>query len=370
MNESSLSTAERLAALAETGLLDLPAEAAFDRITSLISHVLSVPVALVSLVDADRQFFKSSIGLSEPVASKRQTPLSHSFCQHVVTSGAPLVVEDAREHPVVRSNSAIAEFGVIAYLGVPLTTPVGHVLGSLCAIDGSARRWSDGDVRVMRDMAEIVMSEIALFREIKQRKKAEEQQQLLIAELHHRVKNTLTVVQSLIELSIRHTSGLDAFRKSIGGRIASLAKTHTLLVEGQWLSVPLRPMLEGEISAHAEGERITIVGPDVLIPSRSAVALGMAVHELITNAIKYGALSVPGGHVDMHWTVVPKDAGEVLLLDWSERGGPAVSPPTTRGFGSVLLERVLSPQLDGRITIDFDPAGLRARIEALLPGAQ
>jgi two-component sensor histidine kinase len=370
VNESSLSTAERLAALTETGLLDSPAEESFDRITSLVAHVLSVPVALVSLVDADRQFFKSSKGLAEPLASKRQTPLSHSFCQHVVTSGAPLVVEDAREHPVVRSNSAIAEFGVIAYLGVPLTTPAGHVLGSLCAIDGSARRWSDGDVRVMRDMAEIVMSEIALFREIRQRKKAEEQQQLLIGELHHRVKNTLTVVQSLIELSIRHTSGLDAFRKSIVGRIASLAKTHTLLVEGQWLSVPLRPMLVGELTAHTEGERITIEGPDVLIPSRSAVAIGMAVHELITNAIKYGALSVPGGHVDMHWTVVPKGDGELLLLDWSERGGPAVTPPTTRGFGSVLLERVLSPELDGRITMDFDPAGLRARIEALLPAVQ
>ena len=104
------------------------------------------------------------------------------------------------------------------------------------------------------------MREIALYREIAQRKHAEQQQQVLIAELHHRVKNTLAVVQGLVELSIRHTESLDAFRKSIAGRIASLAKSHTLLVEGQWLSVGLRTMIEGELEAHEGGERISIFG--------------------------------------------------------------------------------------------------------------
>jgi two-component sensor histidine kinase len=364
---SNLSTAERRAALTATGLLDSPVEEAFDRVTNLVSRVLSVPVSLVSLVDVDRQFFKSSTGLPEPWASKRQTPLSHSFCQHVVTSGEPLVVEDAREHPVVGSNCAVGELGVIAYLGVPLTTPQGHVLGSLCAIDGSTRHWSESDVRLMRDLAEIVMREMALHREIKQRENAERQHQLLIAELHHRVKNTLTVVQSLVELSSRHTQSLEAFLSSITGRIASLAKTHTLLVERQWLSVSLRPMIDGELEAHEAGNRISANGDDVLLPSRCAVGIGMAVHELITNAVKYGALSVPDGHVTISWTTVPKADGDWLLLDWFEAGGPTVLPPTNRGFGSVLLDRVLSHELNGKITMDFDPAGLRARIEALLP---
>jgi two-component sensor histidine kinase len=364
---SKLSTAERRAALIATGLLDSPAEESFDRITSLVSRVLSVPVALVSLVDIDRQFFKSSTGLPEPWASSRQTPLSHSFCQHVVTSGEPLVVEDARGHPVVGGNSAVGELGVLAYLGVPLITPQGHVLGSLCAIDAKVRPWSDQDVRMMRDLAEIVMREVALHHEIKQREYAERQQHLLNAELHHRVKNTLTVVQSLVELSIRHTQSLDAFRESISGRIASLAKTHTLLVEGQWLSVPLRPMIDGELEAHEAGNRISANGEDVLLPSRGAVAIGMAVHELITNAVKYGALSVPEGHVTIRWTTVPKADGDWLLLDWFEAGGPTVLPPTNRGFGSILLDRVLSPELNGKITLDFAAAGLRARIEALLP---
>jgi two-component sensor histidine kinase len=268
---------------------------------------------------------------------------------------------------VVGGNSAVGELGVLAYLGVPLTTPQGHVLGSLCAIDAKVRPWNEHDIRLMRDLAEVVMREVALHHEIKQREYAEQQQQLLIAELHHRVKNTLTVVQSLVELSIRHTKSLDAFRESISGRIASLAKTHTLLVEGQWLSVSLRPMIDGELEAHEAGNRISASGEDVLLPSRTAVAIGMAMHELITNAVKYGALSLPEGHVTIRWATVPKADGEWLLLDWFEAGGPTVLPPANRGFGSVLLDRVLSPELNGKITMDFAPAGLRARIEALLP---
>ena len=365
-----MNTAERRAALRETELLDSPIDAEFDRITGLVSRLLHAPVALVSLVDTDRQFFKSSVGLSEPLASARQTPLSHSFCQHVVSSAAPLIVGDARKHPVVRDNPAVTELGVTAYLGVPLTTPAGHVLGSLCAIDTKPRRWSATDIAVMKDMAAIVMREVALHREIAQRKSAEAQQQVLIAELHHRVKNTLAVVQSLVELSIRHSESFDTFRKSISGRIASLAKSHTLLVEGQWLSVGLRTMIEGELEAHEGGNRISISGDDVLLPSRIGVAVGMAMHELITNAVKYGALSVPEGRVNVSWTVVPKATGDILLLDWHERGGPAVLPPTKLGFGSLLLDRVLGPELSGKITTVFDPAGLTARIEAQLPVAK
>jgi two-component sensor histidine kinase len=362
-----LNTAERRAALRATGLLDSPTDAAFDRITSLVSRLLRAPVALVSLVDTDRQFFMSSFGLSEPWASARQTPISHSFCQHVVARATPLIVEDARTDPVVCDNPAVTELGVAAYLGVPLQTPAGHVLGSLCAIDTKVRAWSEADIAVMKDMAAIVMREIALHGEIAQRKHAEQQQQVLIAELHHRVKNTLAVVQGLVQLSIRHTESLDAFRKSISGRIASLAKSHTLLVEGQWLSVGLRTMIEGELEAHEGGNRISISGDDVLLPSRIGVAVGMAMHELITNAVKHGALSAPEGRVNVSWTVVPKPTGDILLLDWFERGGPAVLPPTKLGFGSLLLDRVLGPELNGKITTVFEPAGLKARIEAQLP---
>jgi signal transduction histidine kinase/CheY-like chemotaxis protein len=154
----------RLLALQRSGLLDTPAERTFDRLTWLVRRVLKVPVALLSLVDADRQFFKSAIGLSEPWASRRETPLSHSFCQHVVASGAPLAVEDARAHPLVRDNPAVTDLGVVAYLGMPLAQPDGHVLGSLCAIDTAPRSWTAGEVDALRDLAELAKDEMVLRR--------------------------------------------------------------------------------------------------------------------------------------------------------------------------------------------------------------
>ena len=124
----------RLDQLFRLQLLDSPPEEPFDRLTRLAARALGAPIALVSLVDDRRQFFKSSFGLPEPWASRRETPLSHSFCQHVVASASPLRIEDAREHPLVRDNPAIAELSVIAYLGVPLKTPEGRTLGSFCVM--------------------------------------------------------------------------------------------------------------------------------------------------------------------------------------------------------------------------------------------
>jgi PAS domain S-box-containing protein len=119
-------------------------------------------VSLVSLVDESRQFFKSHVGLAEPWASRRETPLLHSFCRHVAASGEPLVIEDARENPLVRDNPAIPDLGVVAYAGVPLITSGGHVLGSFCVIDAQPRRWTEEEVGVLRDLAESVMAEIEL----------------------------------------------------------------------------------------------------------------------------------------------------------------------------------------------------------------
>ncbi len=154
----------RLEALRRTGLLDTPPEEVFDRLTRLARRLLDVPVILVSLVDADRQFFKSASGLPEPWATQGETPLSHSFCQHVVTTGALLRVEDARQHPLVRDNLAVSELGVVAYLGMPLATADGQVLGSLCAIDTKPRTWTTEDAVTLRDLAGLAMSEVSLRR--------------------------------------------------------------------------------------------------------------------------------------------------------------------------------------------------------------
>jgi serine phosphatase RsbU (regulator of sigma subunit) len=154
--------AQRLGALRRTGLLDAAPSESFDRLTRLATELLDVPVALVSLIDADRQFFASCVGLPTDVTAKRATPLSHSFCAHVVDRSRPLVIADARAHPELQDNLAIPDLGVIAYLGIPISHPDGTVIGSFCAIDHVPRTWSDREVALMRDLAASVDTEIAL----------------------------------------------------------------------------------------------------------------------------------------------------------------------------------------------------------------
>ncbi|MFC0005767.1 SpoIIE family protein phosphatase [Micromonospora siamensis] len=157
----ALSDPARLRSLAETGL-DNRADEAFDRFARLVSDLLEVPVALVSLVGRDRQFFPGAIGLPEPWAERRQTPLSHSFCQHVVDIEVPMVLPDARLYPRVRDNLAIPDLGVVAYAGMPLTDLEGRVLGALCAIDSKPRAWTARQLRTLADLAAACSSELRL----------------------------------------------------------------------------------------------------------------------------------------------------------------------------------------------------------------
>jgi signal transduction histidine kinase len=151
---------DRLAELDATALLDSPVEEAFDRFTRLATTILKTPVSLVSFVDRDRQFFKSSVGLQEPWASKRETPLSHSFCQHVVETSQPLSVADARIHPLLKDNLAVRDLGVVAYLGMPICTSNGHTLGSFCTIDTSPREWTIAEMEILKDLTILLIGQI------------------------------------------------------------------------------------------------------------------------------------------------------------------------------------------------------------------
>lgn len=162
-------TTELDISLSDLGVVDGPADSQFDAITELVSEFIKAPVALVSIVEPerDRQFFTSAVGLPEPWASRRQTPLSHSFCKHVRESNAPLVIEDARSHPLVRENGAVRDLNVIAYLGVPIHGVHGEPIGALCAIDGVPRRWKDSDFAKMRKLANFANDQIQLRRALR-----------------------------------------------------------------------------------------------------------------------------------------------------------------------------------------------------------
>ena len=164
-----LRDAERLESLRGTELLGSPREESFDRQARLAAQVLNAPVALVSLVEEDRQFFKSCLGLPEPWCSRREAPLTHSFCQHVVARQQPLVIDDAREHPVLKDNLAIRDMGVVAYAGVPLIDSNEQALGTLCVIDTEPRQFSKDQVKLLEDLAASVVTQIELAREAARR---------------------------------------------------------------------------------------------------------------------------------------------------------------------------------------------------------
>lgn len=152
----------RLAALRATGLLDGATEEALDRLTRLAARLLHVPVALVSLVDDKRQVFASQVGLEGELAATRQTPIEQSFCKNVVTTHQPLLISDARVHAGLARNPVVEDGSVVAYAGVPLVDSGQHALGALCVVDGSPRTWSDEDLNTLRDLAQLVMTEIEL----------------------------------------------------------------------------------------------------------------------------------------------------------------------------------------------------------------
>lgn len=203
------------------------------------------------------------------------------------------------------------------------------------------------------------------------RKEAEDRQNLLIRELHHRVKNTLATVQAIIGSTARGANSIDAFYRDFTGRIMSLANTHTILTEEFWQRASLHDLLRKELGPFEDGQnRVKLSGPPVEVPSDVAVPLGMAFHELTTNAAKYGALSNAEGRVSVSWTLEAAEPGAPktrVRLRWTEEGGPPVTPPSRRGFGTRLLERVLTAQVKADVDIDFDPRGLRVSVCFVLP---
>ena len=359
--------------LSASDLIVSGADDAFDRVARLAAQTVGAPVSLATILDAGRQVFMGAYGLPEPYATTRSTPISRSFCRHVIESEQPLIVEDARTHPLVKDNPAIEELGVVAYLGFPLRTPSGSVVGSLSVIDHEPRHWSPSDRRTVEDLVAILDSELALREEIRFRQRAEEQARLMSREMEHRVKNSLSTVQAVIALSIRASQSPDEIRSDLLERVASLSATHSLLVESEDSGAYFGDIVRSELQHYGLGTRILISGPDVLLNSSEAVIVGMIVHELATNATKYGALA-PGleGVVAIDWTL-SEAPGRRLNVAWRETiGAGARSLPieaASRGFGSELLDTLIVRQLHGTMRRDWTERGLSFEAEMQLAPA-
>lgn len=221
-------------------------------------------------------------------------------------------------------------------------------------------RWIRSVARPHREPeGAVVWNGVAI--DITDRKRAEEHQALLMAELDHRVKNTLATVQAIASQTLPETEAHRAF----AGRLAALAHTHNLLAQSRWQGARLVDIVSEELAPYrdAEGARVSVLGPDVLLEPKAAQALALAIHELTTNAAKFGALSAAGGRVEASWRTFDAPAGRRLALSWIERGGPPVEPPRRQGFGSLLIERSLEYELGGDVRLDYRPEGVQCLIE-------
>ena len=235
--------------------------------------------------------------------------------------------------------------------------------------EGGAPRWHDLHIKPLRNDKGVVVGLACAAVDVTERKEAEAHLRLLLRELTHRSKNLLAVIQAMARQTGRHTESIDMFLDRFSARLQALAVSHDLLVRESWYGASLADLVRSHLAAFVDRieTRITLSGPTVALKPEAAQNLGLAMHELAVNAVKFGALSAPEGRIAVRWEYCDRAAGRMLALDWTESGGPAVKPRDRQGFGSMVIERNLSRALEAEISLDFHPAGLRCLI--VIPAA-
>lgn len=192
---------------------------------------------------------------------------------------------------------------------------------------------------------------------------AERNARLLNAELAHRMKNTMAMIAAIASQTFRSAGTLGEAQAILSERIATLGEAHSILTRSSWSSAPIRSVVEGALAPHRAGiGRIQVEGPPLQLPADLAMTLALAINELATNAVKYGALSVEDGTIIIRWEAGRPQSEDPFQLAWTESGGPPVVPPRRQGFGSRLVERVMAQKFHGEVELDYRPEGLRYRL--------
>lgn len=483
----AIAAPERLSVLDAMHGVDAPGDPDFDRVTRLAASLMQAPVALVTLLDTERQWFKASVGVDLDA-----TPVGMSFCAHAVAAGDEvMVVTDATADPRFARNPLVTgDHAVRFYVGAPILVS-GERVGTLCVLDRVVRPSPEpGQIEQLKILADLVsglfvlkentrtgaLAREALVREekrravalaaaslaswvwevdtgrvecdetlpplfglppsshvaaghilnaidqrdlsatkmrfrklisghddysgecrvkgfdpprwlaargrvferdaagrpklifgvsydITERKLAEERQKLLLRELNHRVKNTLATVQALASQTVRHARDPAQFLEAFSARLQAMGQAHGMLSENEWRGVALGELVRQELmSVDPGGSRVRVTGSDIVLTADQALGLGLVLHELASNAQKFGALSVPSGSVNLDWSVAGAEPERKLLLTWTESGGPAVEPPVRQGFGSILIRRSLAKVIASEVSHEFRPEGVYAAI--------
>ena len=237
----------------------------------------------------------------------------------------------------------------------------------------TVRRRKDGtliDVSIIaspiKDAMGSVIGASKIARDITHRKEAEKRQELLTQEIHHRTKNIFSLVQAVIARSFAGKSTVEDAKETVLSRLHSLAQTHVMLIDKEWRGADIADVVQAEMEPYAG--RVTIEGPTIMLNAKAAQDFALAVHELATNAAKYGALSNQTGRVHISWSITQPNAHGRFLFRWQERGGPQVNPPPRKGFGSTVLEQVMADYVEAPPQIDFAPGGISYELAGALEG--
>ena len=253
----------------------------------------------------------------------------------------------------------LREHGVVSGLTVPIAGRDGRSYGVLGAHRTHRQRFSELDVSFLGAVANVLASAI-------QRNHMNQRQDLMIRELRHRSGNLFAQLLALFSQTVRTSRNMAELVPKFEARVMALAHAHRLLTESGWTTASLRDVLHTLLATYRD--RVSITGNDIMLAPDPIFGLGMAVHELATNAGKYGSLSVKSGHVELSWAVERTAQGPTLVVDWKERNGPALRRHAARGFGSKLIDAVIERQLNGEVKRSFRKEGLEAHLDHSAPG--
>jgi two-component sensor histidine kinase len=283
------------------------------------------------------------------------------------TTRMAMVFTDATkpDNPIIFANDIF-----LSLTGYDREEVLGKSEALYCRKDGG-EFWTAVFISPVRDEGGHIVQYFASFVDLSKHKEDEAQSKMLIDELNHRVKNTLSAVQSIVWQTLRTPSDPKVIRESIESRLFALSRSHDLLTREKWESAGLLDIVHDALEpfgvSGGRADRIAVTGENIRFPPKSALALGIAFNELATNAVKYGALSNAAGSILIEWTMETTPAGQRLLLNWKEKDGPPVTPPAHKGFGSRVIERGLAHELESTIHLDYRSDGLVCTMDIPLP---
>jgi PAS domain S-box-containing protein len=347
---------ETIVRLGERALTEPDLQKLFEDVVAAVAGILDVEfVKILELAPGDAELLlRAGVGWREGlVGTAHESTGRHSHAGYALASGGPVIVTDFRSETRFETPALLRDHGINSGVSVPIAGRDGRAYGVVGAHTARRRRFGESDVSFLTAIANMIAGAI-------QRRQADQRHELMIRELRHRSGNLFAQLLALFSQTARNSRSVADLVSKYQARVLALAGAHRLITEGGWRSTSLGDLLRVLLSPYLD--RVTLSGPDVFLEPDPSFALSSAVHELATNASKYGSLSGPAGRLEVSWAVNRAEQGTTLELSWKERGGPPPKRGRHSGFGSRLIGMVVERQLGGEVQRTFTPEGLDARL--------